>query len=131
MNNLSSSVNSKNNNSNSSVEWRRSKVQELASQGYNQSEISRILQISQKMKWNWNNHMTVIPVSFNVGHKEMLGHAKMMLEKSYVAINPIFDKLITSLRTAIADENSLDKEATLYDDVLDAYQLALKNYEFT
>jgi predicted transcriptional regulator len=32
---------------NSSLEWRRSKVQELASQGYNQSEISRILQISQ------------------------------------------------------------------------------------
>ncbi len=32
---------------NSSLEWRRSKVQELASQGHNQSEISRILQISQ------------------------------------------------------------------------------------
>jgi predicted transcriptional regulator len=30
-----------------SVEWRRSKVSELSSQGYNQSEISRILQISQ------------------------------------------------------------------------------------
>ena len=40
MNNLSTSVNS-------SLEWRRSKVQELASQGYTQSEISRILQISQ------------------------------------------------------------------------------------
>jgi predicted transcriptional regulator len=39
MNNLSSSVNG--------VEWRRNKVQELASQGYNQSEISRMLQISQ------------------------------------------------------------------------------------
>jgi transcriptional regulator len=32
---------------NSSLEWRRSKVSELSSQGYNQSEISRILQISQ------------------------------------------------------------------------------------
>ena len=40
MNNLSTPVNS-------SLEWRRNKVQELASQGYNQSEMSRILQISQ------------------------------------------------------------------------------------
>ena len=32
---------------NNSVQWRRNKVQELASQGYNQSEISRTLQISQ------------------------------------------------------------------------------------
>jgi predicted transcriptional regulator len=41
MNDLSASVNNK------SLEWRRSKVSELSSQGYNQSEISRILQISQ------------------------------------------------------------------------------------
>jgi DNA-binding transcriptional regulator LsrR (DeoR family) len=32
---------------NRNIEWRRNKVQELSSQGYNQSEISRILQISQ------------------------------------------------------------------------------------
>jgi predicted transcriptional regulator len=32
---------------NNNLEWRRSKVSELSSQGHNQSEISRILQISQ------------------------------------------------------------------------------------
>jgi hypothetical protein len=84
----------------------------------------------KKMKWNWHNRMTVIPISFNVDHKEMLGHAKMILEKGLVAINPVFDKLITSLRTAVAEENSLDKDVTSYDDILDAYQLALKNYTF-
>jgi len=39
--------NKNSNSSSNSLEWRRSKVQELSSQGYNQSEISRILQISQ------------------------------------------------------------------------------------
>ena len=39
MNSLSSSVNS--------IEWRRSKVLELSSQGHSQPEIARILQISQ------------------------------------------------------------------------------------
>jgi predicted transcriptional regulator len=42
VNSLSSTVNSVN-----SLEWRRSKVLELSSQGHNQPEIARILQISQ------------------------------------------------------------------------------------
>jgi hypothetical protein len=54
----------------------------------------------------------------------------MILEKRLVAINPAFDKLITSLRTAVAEENTLDKDLTSYDDILDAYQLALNNYTF-
>jgi predicted transcriptional regulator len=36
-----------NNKKDNNTEWRRSKVQELASQGYNHSEISKILQISR------------------------------------------------------------------------------------
>jgi predicted transcriptional regulator len=34
-------------NNNFSAEWRRSKVLELSSQGYNQLEIAKVLQISQ------------------------------------------------------------------------------------
>ena len=74
--------------------------------------------------------MRVEPVNFNQEHKEMLGHCKMSLEKGYIAINPAFDKLITSLRTAVAEENTLDKESTSYADIFDAYRLALKDYKF-
>ena len=74
--------------------------------------------------------MRVEPVNFNQQHKEMLGHCKMLLEKGYIAINPVFDKLITSLRTAVAEENILDKESTSYPDIFDAYRLALKHYQF-
>jgi hypothetical protein len=84
----------------------------------------------KQLKFDWHNHMKVIPVSFNVEHKEMLDHSKMILENGLLAINPKFDKLTTALRTAVAEENSLDKDATSYDDILDAYQLALKNYAF-
>ena len=63
--------------------------------------------------------MRVEPVSFGKEHKEMLVHAKMLLEQGYIAINPVFDKLITLLRTAIAEENILDKESTSYADIFE------------
>ena len=54
----------------------------------------------------------------------------MLLEQGYIAINPIFDKLITLLRTAVAEENVLDKESTSYSDIFYAFRLALKHYQF-
>jgi hypothetical protein len=59
----------------------------------------------------------------------MLGHCKLFLEKGYIAINPAFNKLIISLRTAVAEENILDKECTSYPDIFDGYRLALKYYQ--
>jgi hypothetical protein len=41
-----------------------------------------------------------------------------------------FDKLITSLRTAVDNEGTLDKEATSYSDIFDAFRLAMKFYHF-
>jgi len=77
--------------------------------------------------------MDVVPVNFSMEHKLMLGNVKMLLERDggYVAINPKFDELITSLRTAVEKgEGMLDKEATSYDDVFDAFRLAMRMYFF-
>ena len=76
-------------------------------------------------------YMRVVPVSFAKEHKAMLGHCKLLLEQGYIAINPSFDKLIASLRTAVAEENVLDKESTSYADIFDAFRLALKLYTFS
>ena len=85
----------------------------------------------ENVKKEHKQFMIVQPVNFNQEHKEMLGHCKMLLEQGYIAINPVFEKLIISLRTAVAEENILDKESTPYCDVFDAYRLALKHYQFT
>ncbi|MFL6401537.1 MAG: hypothetical protein ACJ71G_02550 [Nitrososphaeraceae archaeon] len=49
-----------------------------------------------------------------------------------IAINPDkFDKLIiTALRTAVDNDGTLDKEVTSYNDIFDAFRLALKFYRF-
>jgi hypothetical protein len=41
-----------------------------------------------------------------------------------------FDKLITALRTAVDNDGVLDKEATSYNDIFDAFRLGLKFYHF-
>ena len=59
--------------------------------------------------------MRIVSVNFNKEHKAMLGHCKMILENEggRIAINPDkFDKLITSLRTAVDNDGILDKEST-------------------
>ena len=77
--------------------------------------------------------MRIVPVNFNKEHKAMLGHCKMLLERDggRIAINlDRFDKLITALRTAVDIDGTLDKEATSYNDIFDAFRLALKFYRF-
>ena len=65
----------------------------------------------------------------------MLQHTKWLLEEidedgsSLVAIHPSFDKLLTALRTAVADEYKLQKDQTSFNDVLDALRLSLQFYK--
>ena len=50
----------------------------------------------------------------------MLQHTKSLLENPYnlIAISPKFNKLVTALRTTVANEYKLDKEQSSYHDIL-------------
>jgi hypothetical protein len=76
--------------------------------------------------------MKILPVNFNQEAKPMLGHCKLIFERDggKIAINQKFDKLITSLRTAVDNDGTLDKENTSYDDIFDAFRLSMKFYRF-
>jgi hypothetical protein len=95
-------------------------------------------QIADCKKYNLHleDRMIVVPVPFSVEGAHMLQHAKWLLEEteedgsSLIAIHKKkFDKLITALRTAVANEYKLDKEVTSYDDILDAFRLSLQFYK--
>jgi hypothetical protein len=95
-------------------------------------EYEPLVERARKMKSDVSNYMQVIPVNFSSEHKAMLGNCKMLLEKDggHIAVNPRFDKMITSLRTAVGqNEGVLYKEATSYDDVFDAFRLELVFYK--
>ena len=103
---------------------------QLGDKGIEQREFERLIDYAKMFKKPIDEYMRVIPVHFNKEHKNILAHCKLMLEKDYVEINPRFDKLITSLRTAIENgEGSVDKEATSYDDIFDGFRLALRYYQ--
>ena len=83
---------------------------------------------------NWSQDMRIVPVNFNTEHKAMLGYCKMIFETDSggkIAINPDkFDKLITTLRTAVDIDGTLDKDSSSYNDIFDAFRFALKFYHF-
>jgi hypothetical protein len=95
-------------------------------------------QIAQCKKYNLHleDRMIIVLVPFSVEGAHMLQHAKWLMEEtdengsSLIAIHKErFDKLITALRTAVANEYKLDKEQTSYNDILDAFRLSLIFYK--
>jgi hypothetical protein len=74
----------------------------------------------------------IIPVPFAKEHKDMIAHCRNLMSNELVTIYPKekFDKLITSLITAVDNEGTLDKEATSYPDIFDAFRLPMRYYHF-
>jgi len=82
----------------------------------------------QVKEWGHNSNIKIRPISFNSEHKNMLSNLHAVVTKGLLAIPEKYNQLITSLRTAYANELSLDKQQTSYDDLLDALRLSLKGY---
>jgi hypothetical protein len=78
-------------------------------------------------------NMCVVPINFRNEHRQMLLHAKRILEignDGGLILHPSFNKLIVALRTAVEKgDGSLDKEVTSHNDVFDAFRLALIRYK--
>jgi hypothetical protein len=105
---------------------------EVAEERDNWAYVQEKMAYCKKHHVDINRYMKVVPVPFSTEGKNMLIHTKELLEfeTPIVAINPKFEKLTTSLRTAISDDlGKLDKEATSYDNVLDAFRLSLQMFK--
>jgi hypothetical protein len=70
----------------------------------------------------------IIPINFSKDHKQLISHLASLFNDEYIAVPESMDKLIVSLKTAVVNEYSLDKETTSYDDLLDSLRLSLKCY---
>ena len=105
-------------------------------ESFNQQYMSRQIADCKKYNLHLENRMIVVPVPFSVEGAHMLQHAKWLMEEtdedgsSLIAIHKErFDKLITALRTAVANEYKLDKTETSFSDLLDAFRLSLTFYK--
>jgi hypothetical protein len=117
-------------------------------------------QVYLRDKQNWcksvntylENHLFVVPIAFNsptggkymlnhtqtpTGGKYMLNHTQRMIEETedngtaMVGIHPSFEDLITSMRSAYAVEDKLDKERTVFADTFDALRINLSWYRWS
>jgi hypothetical protein len=86
---------------------------------------------AKKKRLNISNYMQTVPVSFAQEGASMLSHCKNLLENddSLVAINSKWDKLISGLKGAIAQEYKLNKTETPFSDLVDAFRLACKFFQ--
>jgi hypothetical protein len=75
--------------------------------------------------------MKVLPVNFATEHKRMLANLHVLINKEYFGIPKQFDRLIISLITSYANEDSLENEQTPYSNFLDALRFAFKMYKMS
>jgi hypothetical protein len=90
----------------------------------------------RKYNLHIEDRMFIVPIPFSVEGAKSLQHAKWLLDEweedgsSLIAIDrERFHKLVTALRTAVANEYKLDKEVSVFHDILDAFRLSRTFYK--
>ena len=90
---------------------------------FNQQYMASQIADCKKYNLHLEDRMLVVPVPFSVEGAHMLQHAKWLMEEtdedgsSLIAIHKDrFEKLVTALRTAVANEYKLDKEVSIFND---------------
>jgi hypothetical protein len=108
-----------------------SSLKRMLNEPHSEQYVFEKLVYYKKNNINPANSMKVIPVPFSINGAKMLQHTKSLLEDpdNLIVIDKRFDKLLTALRTAVANEYRLDKEQTSYNDILDAFRLSLQLYQ--
>ena len=107
------------------------------------------VKFDESLRWSTPAEVSVrthhiIPVNFGAkpspiankkaaieGHEMLLEHLHDLMSRRMLAIPKECTELITSLRSAYAEEWDLDKERTVYDDDLDSIRLLLKEVKIT
>jgi ABC-type sugar transport system ATPase subunit len=103
---------------------------EVFDEPYGEAYIAEKVAYCKKNNLDLNTYMVCIPVPFSTQGRQMLQHAKSLVEDpdGLVLIDKSFDKLLMALRTASAEDSRLQKEQTSYNDVLDAFRLSCQYY---
>ena len=103
---------------------------------YNELYMKETISRCKQYNLHIEDNMVVVPTPFSTEGAQMLQHTKWLLEEtdedgsSLIAIHKErYHKLVTALRTAVANEYKLDKEQTSYNDLLDAFRLSLQFYK--
>lgn len=85
------------------------------------------IKMYREMKVDWTNNMRVIPISWMKEQVSMLGNIQMLFNKNCIAVPERFDKLVTALKTCVA-ENMRVKDLSQFNDLVDAAMLACSEY---
>jgi hypothetical protein len=76
------------------------------------------------------HHNRILPINFVQEHKFLLQNLYNLISDHYVCIPQSMEKVIISLKSAVAKEYSLDKSQSSYNDTLDALRLSMHPYKF-